>query len=182
MFACAKIPGISRLKVDAVPCLVFPLSVHFPLLSFFLVFCLYPFYSFLPSSVAAGRGLSCPLLLALLVKQVSIPGGRPCELCTTIRAARLGGLARLLSLVSQKIAESRELAAVAAVFPALRLGSALDHADMACCVVGVLVRMWCVGRHHWWHRVHYWLVRHGSNGFLSAFCLFLLHGNKRPYP
>lgn len=103
-------------------------------------------------SVAARRRLPLPLLLALLVEQVSVPGSRPRELGTAVGAAGFGGLARLLTLVSQQVAEGRELAAVATVFPALRLGPALDDANMAGCVMRV--RM-CVGRHHRRHRVHY---------------------------
>lgn len=96
----------------------------------FTFFFLFGFDSF-GGLVAARRRLPLSLLLALLVEQVSIPGSRPRELGTTVGAARLGGLSGLFTLVTQEIAECRELAAVAAVLPALGLGSALDHTDVA---------------------------------------------------
>lgn len=131
------------------------------------------FYTFPPSfllslslfpSVAARRRLSCPLLLALLVEQMSVSGRCSRELGATVRAAGFGGLSRLFTLVSQEVAKRRKLAAVAAVFPALGLGPAVEHADVACCVVRMDV--WVV-LHHWWHRVHDWLVGHGANASVS---------------
>lgn len=78
-----------------------------------------------PLSIAARRTL--PLCLALLVKQVPVPCCCSSEFRAAVWARGLGRLARFLALVPQEVAESRKLAAVAAVLPALRLGPALNN-------------------------------------------------------
>lgn len=65
------------------------------------------------------------------MQQVAVASSGPRELGTAVGARRLGGLARLLALMAQEVAESRELTSVAAVLPAAGLGAALDHADVA---------------------------------------------------
>lgn len=86
------------------------------------------------------------------MQQVAVPCRGPGKLGATVRAARLGGLARLLSLVAKEVAEGRELAAIATVLPTLRLGPALDHPDVP--LVIVLVGS-TAGLHHWRNRVHH---------------------------
>jgi hypothetical protein len=70
-------------------------------------------------------------LLALVVQQMTVSCSGPGELSSAVGARRLGGLARLLSLVPQQVAEGGELAAIAAVLPAPGLGAALDDANVA---------------------------------------------------
>lgn len=95
---------------------------------------------------------------------MSVSGRRPRKFGAAVGAAGFGGLSRLFSLVAQEVTKGRELAAVAAVFPALRLGPALDDADMAACVVMVRVLyVWRGGCHHRRHRVHDWIVGDGSD-------------------
>jgi hypothetical protein len=99
------------------------------------------------------------------VKQVTVPCSRPGELGATVRAAGLGGLTRLLSLMAKEVAEGRELAAVTSVLPTLGLGSALDHPDVS--LVVVLVGS-TAGLHHRRDRVHHGgIVGDGSRGFIS---------------
>lgn len=61
--------------------------------------------------------------------QVAVACCCPCKLGAAVGAHGLGGLARLFTLVPQEIAKRRELAAVAAVLPTLRLGPALDNTN-----------------------------------------------------
>lgn len=75
--------------------------------------------------------LRVPPLLALVVKQVTVASCSPGEFGAAVRAARLGGLARLFTLMPEKVAEGRELPPIASVFPAAGLGSALYYSDMA---------------------------------------------------
>ena len=49
------------------------------------------------------------------------------EFSATVRAGCLGGDTGLFSLVTEQIAEGRELTAVAAMLPALGLGLAVNH-------------------------------------------------------
>lgn len=70
---------------------------------------------------------------------MTIPRRRPGELGATVRAGRLGRLARFLPLMPEEVAEGRELPAVAPVLPALGLGPALDHTDATLAVVMVMV-------------------------------------------
>src|SRR3569833_210944 len=79
---------------------------------------------------ARGAVLAAPLL-ALVVLQVTVPRRRSRELGAAERARDLGRLARFLALVPKEVAEGRELAAVAAVLPALGLGPRLHHPDAA---------------------------------------------------
>lgn len=119
-----------------------------PFLLFF--FSPLPFSSLLcVLSVAASRRL--PLRLTLLMEQVSVPCRGPGEFGATVGARRLGSLARLLTLVAQEVAKRRELAAVAAVLPALRLGPALNDSDGR----GPVVVRRPAGLHHRWHGVHH---------------------------
>lgn len=69
------------------------------------------------------------LLRALVVRQMPIPRRGPRELRPALGTIRLGRGAGLLALMAQQVAEGRELAAVAAVLPALRLGPLVEHAD-----------------------------------------------------
>lgn len=64
-------------------------------------------------------------LFALLVGHVAVPRSGSRELGAAIGARGFGGGAGLLALVAEKVAEGGELAAVAAVLPALRLGARL---------------------------------------------------------
>lgn len=99
------------------------------------------------------------------MQQVSIPCCRPGELGATVWAARLGGLARLLSLVAEEVAEGRELAAIAPMLPTLGLGPALNNADVP--LVVVLVGG-AAGLHHRRNRVHHcWIVGDGSINLIS---------------
>ena len=68
--------------------------------------------------------------LALLVGHVAVAGGGARELGAAARAVRLGRGAGLLALMPQEVAEGGELPAVAAVVPALRLGSRSEHAHL----------------------------------------------------
>lgn len=86
------------------------------------------------------------------MQQVAISCRGPGKLGATVRAARLGGLARLLSLVAKEVAEGRELAAVATMLPTLGLRPALDHPDVP--LVVVLVGS-TAGLHHWRNGVHH---------------------------
>ena len=65
------------------------------------------------------------------MQKVSVASSRPGEFGAAVGAGGLGRLAGLLALVTEQVAEGGELAAVAAVFPAARLGTALDNADVA---------------------------------------------------
>ncbi len=61
---------------------------------------------------------------------VSISRRRPRELGTTVGAAGLLGRTRLLTLMAEEVAKSRELSPVAAMFPALWLGPAVDDSNL----------------------------------------------------
>lgn len=99
------------------------------------------------------------------MQQVAVPCGGPGELGSTVGAAGLGGLARLLALVAEKIAKGRELAAIASVLPTLGLGPALDYSDVP--LVVVLVGS-TAGLHNWGNRVHHcWIVGDGSIDLIS---------------
>jgi hypothetical protein len=78
----------------------------------------------------------------------------PRELRAAVGARRLRRLARLLALVPQEVAESRELPSVAPMLPALWLGSALYHSDVPTLVTATA----CHNRRD---LVHQALVLHG---------------------
>lgn len=54
---------------------------------------------------------------------------RPCKLRAAFGTVRLGRSTRLLSLVSQEVAEGGELPPIAPVLPTLRLWSLVEHSD-----------------------------------------------------
>lgn len=54
---------------------------------------------------------------------------RPRKLGAAFRTVRFGRRAGLLALVTEQVAEGGELAAVAAMLPALRFGSLVEHAN-----------------------------------------------------
>lgn len=58
---------------------------------------------------------------------MAIPGRGPRELCAAPWAVGLRRCARLLALMSQKVAECGKLSSVASMFPALRLGSLVEN-------------------------------------------------------
>jgi hypothetical protein len=87
--------------------------------------------------------LSQGLFLALVVQHVTVPRCRPCELGAAVGTTRFCRLPRLFALVSEKVAECRELAAVASMLPALRLGPAVHYSD--------LPFLWAQG---WRYRIH----------------------------
>lgn len=68
--------------------------------------------------------------LALVVREVSVTGGGTREAGPAVRARYLGSLAVLFALVSEKVAEGRELPPVASVVPALRLRPRVHQAHM----------------------------------------------------
>ena len=86
-------------------------------------------FSFDPQRRSAGTAGA--LGLALVMEEVAVPRCCPCELGSAVGARSLGGLARFLTLVPEEVAEGRELAAVAAVLPALGLGATLNDANLA---------------------------------------------------
>lgn len=124
-------------------------SKIFSLLLFFSLSCFR-----VSSSRSRGARRVLPLRLALLVQQVAVPRRGPGELGAAVRARRLGGLARLLPLVPEEVAEGRELPPVAPVLPALRLRPALHHPDAP---LGVVVVRCPAALGH--HRVH-WVGHH----------------------
>lgn len=86
------------------------------------------------------------------MEQVSVPRRGPGKLGPAVGTRRLGSLARLLALVAEEVAKCRELAAVAAMLPALGLGPALDDPHGRRPVVVVWRRSVL---HHGGHRVHH---------------------------
>ena len=69
------------------------------------------------------------MLGALVVRQVAVASRGPSELGATLGAVRFGGGTGFLALMAEQVAKRGELPAVAAVFPALRLGPLVEHAD-----------------------------------------------------
>ncbi len=111
-------------------------------------------FSFDPQKRSAGTAGA--LGLALVVEEVAVPRCCPCELGSAVGARSLGRLARFLTLVPEEVAEGRELAAVAAVLPALGLGATLNDANLA----GIRR-----AAHYGGNRVHHARVGHyGSTG------------------
>jgi hypothetical protein len=68
--------------------------------------------------------------LALVVFHVAISGRGTSELRTASRTDAFGGGTGLLALVSEQVAESRELAAIATVLPALRLRAGVENTNV----------------------------------------------------
>lgn len=63
------------------------------------------------------------------MRNMSIPRGRPCKFRPALWTIGLRCSARLLALMSEEIAKGGELAAVAAVLPALGFGTLVEDAD-----------------------------------------------------
>ena len=95
-------------------------------------------------------------LLALVVQHMAVAGRRPGELGAAVGARHLGGLARLLALMPQEVAEGGELPPVAAMLPTAWLGPALHDPDMS--ALGRCRRRLAAGatrRHNCRHLVHH---------------------------
>lgn len=108
-----------------------------------------------PHAAAAARS-RVAALLALIVQQVAIAGRCPGELSAAVGARRLGGLPRLLALMSQEVAKGRELPPVAAMLPAPWLGPALHYSDVPA-LGGSRGRLAAnaTRSHDCWHLVHH---------------------------
>jgi hypothetical protein len=83
--------------------------------------------------------------LAFFMGHVSISSSGASELGTASGAVALRGSSRLFALMAQQVTECRELPPIAAVFPALRLGSRVNdawHRAIAALLTGRGKRYW----------------------------------------
>ena len=90
-----------------------------------------PEWEKLVAVAAAAAAAAVAALLAFVMEKMAIACSGAGEFSTAVRAGGLGGLSRLLALMSQQVGKGGELTTIAAVLPASWLRSALDDPDVA---------------------------------------------------